>query len=110
MLGMRPWRCGTCEQRFRAWLVPARYALYAHCPHCGNLDLQHVMRDRVVAGWSSGLARMLRVPAYRCDECRHRFFSMRRYRRIRPNGEPQLTVAFDVPSPRPARHTPSRAH
>lgn len=110
LLGMRPWRCSACERRFRAWRVPVRYVLYAHCPHCGNLDLQMVARDRVANGWSSRCARLLRLPAYRCDECRHRFFSVRRYRRIRPNSEPQLMVALDVTPPRPARHTPSRAH
>jgi hypothetical protein len=42
-----------------------------------------------------GLKRWLRFPAYRCDPCRERFFSVRLFRRIRPSmvstsGEPSV--------------------
>jgi len=90
LLGVRPWRCRDCHSRFRAWLVPARYALYAHCPDCGNLELQRVARDRVVRGWDRMLGRMLFFPAYRCDDCRNRFFSLGRFYRVHPAPAPPL--------------------
>ena len=81
LFGLLPWRCRTCERRFHAWLVPARFAFYVHCPRCGNLDLSHVARDRV-AGGMAPVYRLFRVPAYRCDACRLRFFSLRRFHPI----------------------------
>jgi hypothetical protein len=83
LAGLRPWRCRTCEARFFAWIVPVRWVFYVHCPNCGNMDLHHVARDRVL-GRMSWLYRLLRLRAYRCDPCRHRFFSARPYRRIQP--------------------------
>jgi uncharacterized protein with PIN domain len=56
--------------------------VYAHCARCGNLDLQHVSRDRVPEGALASLKRILHFPAYRCDPCRQRFFSLRPFRRI----------------------------
>jgi uncharacterized protein with PIN domain len=82
LFGLRPWRCRTCGIRFYGWLVPATYAVYAHCGRCGNLDLQHVSRDRVVEDALAPIKRLLHFPAYRCDPCRQRFFSVRPFRRI----------------------------
>jgi hypothetical protein len=62
--------------------VPAQLVFYVHCPHCGNLDLQRVSRERVVEDLLASLKRLLRIPAYRCDPCRLRFFSVRPFRRI----------------------------
>jgi hypothetical protein len=62
--------------------VPAQYVFYVHCPRCGNLDLQRVSRDRVVEDPLAFLKRLLHIPAYRCDPCRLRFFSLRSFRRI----------------------------
>jgi Zn ribbon nucleic-acid-binding protein len=82
--GSRPWRCHTCECRFYAWRVASRFQAYAHCPRCGNFDLEHISRERVEDGTLITLKRWLGFPAYRCDPCRHRFFSIRRFRRIMP--------------------------
>jgi len=82
IFGLRPWRCRTCGIRFVAWRVPARYVFYVHCPQCGNLDLQRVSRERVVEDLFAPLKRAARVPAYRCDPCRLRFFSVLPFRRI----------------------------
>ena len=82
MLNLRPWRCRSCNARFDAWVVPAKYVHYAHCTRCGNLDLQRVSRDRVVEDLFAGVKRLLRIPAYRCEPCRTRFFSLRPFRRI----------------------------
>jgi len=50
--------------------------LYAHCAHCGNLELQRIS-PVYVPGITSLVARVLRIPALRCDPCRHKFFSVR---------------------------------
>ena len=83
VFGLRPWRCRTCGRRFHAGVVAIRFGLYVHCPSCGNLDLQRVSRDRVVEGRLVALRRVFRFPAYRCEDCRSRFFSIRRFRVIK---------------------------
>jgi ssDNA-binding Zn-finger/Zn-ribbon topoisomerase 1 len=83
--GLRPWRCHTCDNRFYAWKVATAFQRFAHCPKCGNFDLEHISRERVDGGTFLGLKRWLRFPAYRCDPCRERFFSVRLFRRIRPS-------------------------
>jgi hypothetical protein len=82
--GLRPWRCHSCERRFQAWRVAAILERFAHCPRCGNFDIEHISRERVENGTFIFLKRWLRFPAYRCDPCRHRFFSVREFRRILP--------------------------
>jgi hypothetical protein len=74
--GVLPWRCETCETRFRARHVPWRNMLYAHCAICGNAELQRIS-PVYVPGISSLVARVLRIPALRCAPCRHKFFSVR---------------------------------
>jgi len=71
-----PWRCGNCGTRFRARLVPFRYALYAKCRYCGNHDLQRIAIE-YLPGVGSVLGRLLRLPALRCAPCRHKFLSFR---------------------------------
>ena len=83
LLGLRPWRCRTCEARFYAWLVPASCVVYVHCPRCGNLDLQRKPKA-AGEGWAMGLLRLVHVRAYRCDPCQYRFFSFLAFRRIVP--------------------------
>jgi hypothetical protein len=84
----RPWRCHTCEKRFYAWRVALRFAVFAHCPRCGNFLLDHVDRDRVEDGTLVGTKRLLHFPAFRCDPCRLRFFSIRPTRKILPSMAP----------------------
>ena len=83
--GLRPWRCMMCEQRFFAWKVATAFSLNAHCPRCGNFDLEHISRERVETGTLIALKRWLGFPAYRCDPCRFRFFSIKPFRRIVPS-------------------------
>ena len=83
--GLRPWRCHTCDRRFYAWRVACGFSQYAHCPRCGNFDLEHIARDRVDEGTLLFLKRFLGFPAYRCDPCRQRFFSILPFRRILPS-------------------------
>ncbi|MFZ3217900.1 MAG: hypothetical protein WA192_17705 [Candidatus Acidiferrales bacterium] len=65
--------------------MAAIFELYAHCPRCGNFDLEHISRERVETGTLLFLKRRLGFPAYRCDPCRYRFFSARQFRRILPS-------------------------
>jgi hypothetical protein len=71
-----PWRCKNCQTRFRARLLPLRTLFYAHCANCGNLELQRISADRVL-GAAAAFGRILRLPALRCEPCRHKFFSVR---------------------------------
>jgi uncharacterized protein with PIN domain len=82
---LRPWRCRTCELRFYAWRVAFSFSRYAHCPRCGNFELQHIARERVDEGALLFLKRFFGFPAYRCDPCRQKFFSVRPFRRIVPS-------------------------
>lgn len=82
--GLRPWRCHTCDRRFYSWRVAFSFSCYAHCSLCGNFDLEYISRERVEQGTLMTLKRWLGVPAYRCDPCRKRFFSVLPFRRILP--------------------------
>jgi len=83
-----PWKCRACERRFHAWVVPPAFLLKAHCPKCGNLEIDRVARKRVEEGWLARLQRALHLPAYRCDSCRHKFFSLRPQHAIRTTPAP----------------------
>jgi hypothetical protein len=85
LAGLRPWRCHTCERRFRARRVALFFSRYAHCPKCGNFDLQNVSHKRVEKGTFVFLKKRLKFPAYRCDPCRETFFSVRPFHRILPS-------------------------
>lgn len=88
LAGCRPWRCRTCEFRFYGQRTAVRFSYLAHCPRCGNFDLGRISRDRVDEGALLFVKRLLQFPAYRCDPCRERFFSVRPFRRIVPSSEP----------------------
>jgi hypothetical protein len=87
VVGLRPWRCRSCDARFVARAVAIKYLPYVHCTMCGNLDLQTISAE-YVDGMLAWLFRMVHIPAYRCAPCRNRFFSIRRYHRIIPAAEP----------------------
>ena len=91
LVRLRPWRCHACDKRFYAWTVATTFVRYAHCPRCGNFDLQKIGRDRVDQGTLPGLKRFLGFPAYRCDPCRQKFFSVLPYRRIVASMVPQAS-------------------
>lgn len=50
--------------------------VYARCGICGNLELQRISPDKV-PGWVFIPARILGIPALRCEPCRHKFFAVR---------------------------------
>jgi hypothetical protein len=76
LVGIIPWRCQECESRFHARSLPFRYLLYAHCSICGNLDLKKISPEHV-PGALSFAGRFMRIPALRCEPCRHKFFTVR---------------------------------
>src|SRR4051794_32000161 len=72
----RPWRCDVCGHRFYARVVALRLVSWAHCSRCGNFDLQRISREYVLGAFA-WLPRLAKMPALRCEPCRHRFFSLR---------------------------------
>jgi predicted RNA-binding Zn-ribbon protein involved in translation (DUF1610 family) len=80
--GLRPWHCHSCDKRFYAARVAWPFLRFAHCPRCGNFDLERLPRNRVEHGTMLLVKRFFGVPAYRCDPCRLRFFSTLPPRRI----------------------------
>jgi hypothetical protein len=70
-----PWRCQGCNARFHARLMPLSHAFHAHCPICGNLHLKRISPD-YVNSLTSSLWRLLRIPAFRCEPCRYKYFSI----------------------------------
>jgi len=52
------------------------HSLYAHCPICGNSELRRISPE-YVNSLSAFIWRTLRIPAFRCDPCRHKYFSIR---------------------------------
>jgi predicted nucleic acid-binding Zn ribbon protein len=74
-MGVYPWRCRECRARFYARLMNLSDSLHAHCPICGNVDLKRIAADHVDSPlgfvWSA-----MHIPAYRCEPCRHKYFSI----------------------------------
>jgi hypothetical protein len=104
--GLRPWRCHTCDKRFYSRRVPITFSCYAHCPKCGNFDLEHISRERVEQGTFMVLKRWIGIPAYRCDPCRTRFFSVLPFRRIRPSLIPIYDRRAGAGSKGPSERSP----
>ena len=80
---MSAWRCKKCEKRFHARAVPLSNVKYAHCGICGNLELQKISSE-YIAGPMAFVARLLGLPALRCEPCRHKFFAVRPVMRVCP--------------------------
>jgi hypothetical protein len=78
--GVMPWRCGVCETRFHARMIPFQHLVHAHCAICGNLELKRISPE-YVPGTLAFLGRLLHLPALRCEPCRHKFFSVLPMRR-----------------------------
>jgi hypothetical protein len=91
-----------CETRLYAWLVPVSCIFYAHCARCGNLALHRITPDRVKNSAFRLLQLLLRVPAYRCEPCRYRFFSMMPLRAAAPLLAPGAIPARALPLAQPS--------
>jgi len=75
VVGVYPWRCRNCHGRFHARMMTLTESAHAHCPICGNHELKRISSD-YVPGSMAFLWRLLQVPAYRCEPCRHKYFSI----------------------------------
>jgi hypothetical protein len=78
VVGVYPWRCKDCRARFYARLMPLGDSLHAHCPICGNMGLKRIAPEHVDAAMA-WVWRWLQIPAYRCEPCRHKYFSVLPY-------------------------------
>lgn len=74
---LRPWRCMKCKRRFYARKVAWELTGHAHCPRCGNLELESVSRERAGKGKLAQVFYLMGFSAYRCDGCRVSFYSLR---------------------------------
>lgn len=90
LAGVYPWRCRDCERRFFATLVPLRHVFYAHCPRCGNFDLERVSGE-VLARRSGFAGRLLLGSPLRCDPCRLNFVTLRPLRASPADASPMGT-------------------
>jgi hypothetical protein len=68
-----------CETRFYARAITLGDALRAHCPICGNPDLKRIAAEHV-EGTFAFVWRGLSIPAYRCEPCRYKYFSILPFR------------------------------
>jgi YgiT-type zinc finger domain-containing protein len=55
--------------------MPLSHSLHAHCPICGNLALKRISPE-YVNSMTGDLWRLLHIPAFRCEPCRHKYFSI----------------------------------
>ena len=76
LAALKPWRCMRCRQRFYARKVARELMRYAHCPQCGNFELQHVESSEVRPRLATAILRKLHAAAYRCEVCELNFHSL----------------------------------
>ena len=77
MLGIYPFRCTSCSERFWANVFLFSSWRWAKCPRCLNLNLtdwpkRHYRRN----AWAD-LLTTLGAQKHRCSRCRHNFVSFR---------------------------------
>ncbi|MGB7438341.1 MAG: hypothetical protein WBR26_17370 [Candidatus Acidiferrum sp.] len=75
LVGVYPWRCRMCEGRFYARAMTLSDSLHAHCPVCGNPELKRISAEHLTGAFAF-LWRRLGIPAYRCEPCRYKYFSI----------------------------------
>jgi predicted SprT family Zn-dependent metalloprotease len=66
--------CGTLSLSRRRHNPDARWA---RCPRCHATEINRIARDKVPPSWGNLIWRIVRARAYRCPECRKRFFALR---------------------------------
>ena len=79
LAGICPYYCENCEYRFHRFRAPRRLVPIswdAHCPRCTFPGVEKVSKNRVPHILRNVLWRLLDIPAYRCPECRTKFFSI----------------------------------
>lgn len=81
LLGLRPYKCHECDHRYYAWARarkerPQRVR-WAQCPRCQSTELVRIARHKVPPTWRNLVWRIWPAFAYRCPECRKRFYDPR---------------------------------
>lgn len=56
-------------------------SVHAHCPICGNHELKRISGEYVNSMFGF-VWRFLHIPAFRCEPCRYKYFSVRPLRRV----------------------------
>lgn len=64
-----------CRERFYARAVALELLHHAHCPKCGNFELQEAQSSSVPPTLAAAIFRSLRASAYRCENCKLTFHS-----------------------------------
>ena len=78
LFGLRPYRCRECDYRYHSrGRARPRRSRWAQCPRCGFTGVDPIARHKVPPTWESLPRRILFFSAYRCPECRMRFFDYR---------------------------------
>lgn len=96
-LGIYPFRCLDCRERFwiNIWLFSK--GRYAMCPHCLAVDVGPSALPRMRLNITKKICLALGARGYRCSLCGHRFVSFKRAER-----SPKLAEAQQQP---PSDHT-----
>ncbi len=98
MLGILPFRCRQCENRFTAAIWNFSGIRYARCPKCLRMDLSTWSEQYYNPTRKTIILLRLGATPYRCDACRCNFasfrackerFSWRRRREQAQSGESQ---------------------
>ena len=78
LFGLRPYRCDECDHRYHTRGRTRRpRSRWAQCPRCGFTGVNPIARHKVPPTWGDLPRRILFFSAYRCPECRKRFFDYR---------------------------------
>lgn len=84
LMGLYPYRCHECNYRYhiRRQHRSSRKFWWAQCPKCFSTEIQRIAKNKVPVNSTNFLGRILAFPAYRCPQCRTRFFDPRPRKRI----------------------------
>jgi phage FluMu protein Com len=76
-MGVYPFRCNSCNDRFWASIWLFSIWKYAKCPRCLNLNLTDWPKRRYRTNFWSDLKTALGAQKHRCSRCRLNFISFR---------------------------------
>jgi len=105
-MGVYPFRCNSCGERFwgSVWLFAVWK--WAKCPLCLNLNLTDWPKRRYHLNWWTQILTGLGAQKHRCPRCRHNFVSFRP-RSPEFQGEPANADDLDYDDERNVPHRAS---
>ena len=86
--GLHPYRCHECNYRYHIRHQSRRKIWWAQCPKCFSVKIHRISKNKVPLIGTNFFWRVLAFPAYRCPQCRTRFFDLRPRKRV--PAEPEL--------------------